>query len=193
MQTADGHELRGDNQKIQIIPCTRWVELQGALAYHIELAGMLQATTVFRMLNDPGRVVGPQVFTVGDIGSHNDNYSMAHQVQQALTVIEKATPRGVTPLTQHLQDIAVQVTALQETLRNKGQEVVIVLATDGLPSNHLGESSESVLQEFLLELKAIQSLPVWVVIRLCTDDEKVVNYYNSLDAEVRNTLLVVCL
>ena len=44
---------------------------------------------------------------------------------------------------------------------------------------------ETVLQELLLALKAMQTTcPVWIVMRLCTDDEKVVQYYNSMDSEV---------
>lgn len=192
MQTADGHEIRSnhDYSSVQVTPCTRWVELQGALRYHIELAGLLEVTTMFRLLNDPGQAVGPQTFVVGDAtgtttSSSSCGNSIPEQVQQACHVIQRATPRGVTPLTRHLQDIYRHISARQEWMRQKGQEAVVVLATDGLPSNPYGESSEAVLREFLLALKSIQSLPVWIVIRLCTDDEKVVHYYNNLDKEVR--------
>ena len=189
MQTADGHELRSinHNQCIQVTPCTRWVELQGALKYHLQLAALLQTTTLFRMLNPPGKKVGPQEFTVGPAKNDNDDNDddkNNNPLQLALQVIQNATPRGVTPLTQHLQYIKMHIQSVQGMLRSKGQEAVIVLATDGLPSNALGESSQAVLQEFLLELKAVQRLPVWIVIRLCTDDDRVVEYYNNLDKEV---------
>ena len=186
MQTSDGHELRTqDTANIHKVPCTRWTELQGSLEYHIELAGLLEATTVFRFLNDPGRAAGPQEFSVGDPSS-----AIHPQIDQAVSVVRKATPRGVTPLTAHLEDIKAQITSMEATLRAKGQEAVVVLATDGLPSNAYGESSDVVLREFLYALKAIQSLPVWVVIRLCTDDERVVSYYNSLDNEVSRCVVL---
>ena len=35
------------------IQCTRWFELTETVNYHSYLAGQLQATTIFRMLNDP--------------------------------------------------------------------------------------------------------------------------------------------
>lgn len=183
MQTSDGHQLRTHNlSNIQVVPCTRWIELQGSLQYHIQMAGLLEATTVFRMLNDPGSHVGPQELTVGDPGGVS---SIQSQVNTAVDVIRKAQPRGVTPLTQHLDEIRFHITNMEQQLRERGQEAVVVLATDGLPSNQYGESSDAVLREFLIALKALQSLPVWIVIRLCTDDSKVVDYYNSLDQEVR--------
>ena len=184
MQTSDGHELRNQTTPgdvIQKVPCTRWTELQGSLEYHIQLAGLLEATTIFRFLNDPGRSAGPQEFSVGDCTATT---TIEEQMEAALAVVRKASPRGVTPLTAHLQDIKGQIMTMEADLRERGQEAVVVLATDGLPSNAYGESTEAVLREFLYALKEIQSLPVWVVIRLCTDDEKVVSYYNSLDSEV---------
>ena len=29
-----------------------------------------------------------------------------------------------------------------------------------------------------------QELPVWVVIRLCTDDDKIVDYWNNIDSQL---------
>ena len=51
---------------------------------------------------------------------------------------------------------------------------MIVLATDGLPSNSLGETNEYVKEQFVQSLRALEGLPVWLVIRLSTDEESVV-------------------
>ena len=31
-------------------------------------------------------------------------------------------------------------------------------------------------------MKPLKNLPVWVVIRLCTDDERIVQYWNNVDS-----------
>jgi hypothetical protein len=51
---------------------------------------------------------------------------------------------------------------------------VLVIATDG-------ESSDG---DIATAMRPLQSLPVWVVIRLCTDDERIVNYWNNIDSQL---------
>jgi hypothetical protein len=62
--------------------------------------------------------------------------------------------------------------------------VVIVLATDGMPTDERGISNDSVKNQFVNTLRSLEGLPVWLVIRLCTDDDTVVQYYNSLDDQL---------
>jgi len=46
-------------------------------------------------------------------------------------------------------------------------------------------------QHFVNALRKLEGLPVWVVIRLCTDDDKVVNFYNNLDDQLELSLEVL--
>jgi hypothetical protein len=177
MRTSDGHQIRGSQNNLQVVRCNRWTELQGAVEYHAELAGMLKATTIFRMLNDPGVTVGPQEFSIADTNST----SVGIDVARAKKIILKCEPSGVTPLAEHILNFRERIRNMEPILRSQGQKAVVVLATDGLPSNEKGESTDEVQHEFIDALRSLQSLPIWIVVRLCTDDDEVVQYYNNLD------------
>jgi hypothetical protein len=51
---------------------------------------------------------------------------------------------------------------------------VVVIATDG-------ESSDG---DIVTAMKPLKQLPCWVVIRLCTDQDSIVDYWNNIDSEL---------
>merc|ERR1739841_484687 len=83
------------------------------------------------------------------------------------------------------------INAMKDHLASTGQKVVIVLATDGLPSDNYGYSNSRTRDEFTNALRSLQGLPVWVVVRLCTDEDSVVNFYNNLDSQLGLSLEVI--
>jgi hypothetical protein len=183
MRTSDGHELRGTSQQLQLVPCTRWKELQGTVEYHIELAGLMQSTTIFRLLNDPGADVGPQEFSIAETPG-----AIEKDIVQGIRIIRKAEPLGLTPLAKHIQVICERIRSVEAQLRSRGQKAVVVLATDGLPTE--GDNLMS-RESFVAVLRRLQSLPVWLVVRLCTDEEEVVSFYNDLDKLLEIPLEVI--
>jgi len=132
-------------------------------------------------LNHPGSHVGTQHFSVACSGSSNNNDSDMHN---ALRVMKNTRPGGCTPLTAHILDIYNEIQDMIPTLRSTGQRVVVVLATDGLPTNERGVCNEGTKAEFVRALKRLEELPVWVVIRLSTDEDKVVQFYDELDQQL---------
>ena len=46
-----------------------------------------------------------------------------------------------------------------------------MIATDGLSSDG----------DVLNALKPLEQLPVWLIVKLCTDDESIVDYWNQVD------------
>merc|ERR1712224_484646 len=101
------------------------------------------------------------------------------------------SPSGVTPLSDHVREIRSNVMAMKDQLSEMGQKVVIVLATDGLPSNPYGVSGQTELTEFKNAIRSLEGLPVWVVVRLCTDENQVVEFYNNLDSDLELSLEVI--
>lgn len=189
MAHPDGHKLIRNlkNDSYQTIPCTRWTEMQQTIQYHAQLAALLQCPTVFRLLNDPGRVVGPQQLSIAQRGSAFLDEDLA----VATSTIQNASPGGVTPLVGHLRDIWETVKSLEPSLRRNGTKVAIVLATDGIPTDERGYSNDDVQREFARALRAFEGLPVWIVVRLCTDEQAIVEYWNQLDSDLELSLEVL--
>jgi hypothetical protein len=40
-------------------------------------------------------------------------------------------------------------------------------------------------------MRPLKHLPVWVVIRLCTDEDKMVDYWNSVDGEIELNMDII--
>jgi Mg-chelatase subunit ChlD len=188
MQTRDGHRIvEGSSGAFKFVECSRWAEMQQTVEYHAQMAALMCAPTTFRLLNDPGCIAGPQIFSIA-----NGSGSTADQdLEVALKTMRNALPTGVTPLTQHVQAIREHIIALQSQLHQNGTKVAIVLATDGLPTDAQGYSNSVVKQEFVDTLRSLEGLPVWIVVRLCTDEDAIVEYWNALDAQLELSLEVL--
>lgn len=203
------------SRTFQLVPCTRWAELADTVEYHLELADLIQAPTRIRFLNPPGGrtpsqfqiVAGEERKITRDIKSH-DNYSSnatdpmsvvprqspfypVLSLQDAIRVVRSVQPMGCTPLSQHIRDIHKEITALRPYLQGTGQRVAVIIATDGLPTDDQGMGGHGPQREFVSTLRMLEGLPVWVVIRLCTDEESVTEFYNNLDAELELSMEVL--
>ena len=179
MRKPDGHRIVDTIDKnVKIVPGTRWEEICETVNYHIKAADLLQAPTCFRLLNNPGSRVGPQNFVVAQ-----DDYASL-PAHEAIRVMRQTSPGGGTPLTSHIYDIHAQVQGMAPELIKTGSRCVVVIATDGLPTDELAHGDRYQQQLFVEALRSLEGLPVWLVIRLCTDDDDVVDFYNSLDEQL---------
>lgn len=131
---------------------------------------MIKAPTNFRLLNNPGLGPGSQEFNIG-IQSES---MIQNDVSNAMNIMSRVRPSGLTPLTDHIREIHTIISSMQSSLQAQGNRVVVVLATDGLPTNEFAETTDYVKEEFVQSLRSLEGLPVWLVIRLSTDEEEVV-------------------
>ena len=184
MQHTDGHRFVETSRKreVKVVECSRWNELRDCVVYHAQMAAVLGAPTIFRMLNDPGCGPNSRQFSIG-VGSL-DEHVLKEEVDRAKAIMKSTQPGGVTPLIQHIEEIRLLVKELEPNLRGDGCRVAIILATDGLPTDDRGYGGPAIQQQFVEALRGLEALPVWVVIRLCTDEEEVANFYNSLDEQL---------
>lgn len=189
MNHQDRHRFIETKRKndIRFVQCSRWAEMQQTVDYHAQMAALLKSPTLFRLLNDPGRLAGPQQFSIAERGTE----TLSEDLAIAQSTILNTNPSGVTPLTEHLREIRLNVQDMLPQLCRDGSKVVIVIATDGIPTDSQGFKSRTTEQEFVSALKGLEGLPVWIVVRLCTDDEEVVHYWNDLDAQLELSLEVL--
>merc|ERR1712232_26422 len=191
MQMTDGRRIVPSKKKedVRFVPCTRWDELKACIEYHIQMSALLEAPTIFRFLNDPGAAVGMQQFSIAENSSSPAD--ILKETQIANSTLRKTQPGGSTPLTSHILEIQQSIMDMSPTLIQKGQRVAVIIATDGLPTDERGIMSDSTRQEFINALRLLEGLPVWVVIRLCTDEDDVVDFYNELDEQLELSLEVL--
>ncbi|CAB9507520.1 expressed unknown protein [Seminavis robusta] len=182
MQRNDGHRLVDVNGRntIKVVPCTRFEELRDTINYHIRLTGLIQAPTSFRLLNHPVLGDAQQIFGVAE-GHEPNNDTIAADIERGLNIMRRINPYGCTPLVDHIRCIHQEVLEMAPELRASGQRISVTIATDGLPSDPYGRGGPEHNQAFVDSLRQLEGLPVWLVIRLCTDEDSVVEYYNSLD------------
>lgn len=181
MRERDGNRIVQARKKgdLKMVQCTRWTEIQECVQYHAKLAGVLQAPTFFRLLNNPGSAERRQHFSVADRGQEY----IDEDIELAIRCM-RSQPTGLTPLTSHVRDIRKNILELEPTLKANGARCVLVIATDGLPTSTYSMSKQQAETEFVEALRSLEGLPVWLVIRLCTDDLEVIDYYNDIDSQL---------
>ena len=161
MGMQDGHRIvSGAGGREGMVPCSRWEELGAAIGWHAKLAVELGAWTEFRMLNPPSG--SPQNVVVGTtFGSHDP--ASVHELETIQKLVY-SQPTGRTPLCAQIRAVTAQIAARAGELRATGTKACVVIASDG----------EATDGDIAAALRPLRDLPAWVVIRLCTDDDRVV-------------------
>jgi len=180
MGMCDGKRLRGT----KVITSTRTLELQDAVAHQAELAIRLGARTDFNHLNNPGG--GSQFVTVasGTDATGCPRGRVEDNLNAAVKTLERSIqPCGSTPLTEAVNHVHAALAPLADRMRSRGEQAVVVIATDGLP-----DSPSTFLPALQLLMRRC---PVWVVVRLCTSDDEITDYWTSLDKELERPLEVL--
>merc|ERR1712085_228054 len=70
----------------------------------------------------------------------------------------------------------------EQSLIMPGEKACVVIATDGEPNDKAA---------FKREVERLCQLPVWLVFRVCTNDDGVIDYYNELDGQIEANIEVI--
>lgn len=137
----------------------------------------------FILLNCIARSGGQPSIEGVDFVSFNDS---KHDMQDLERLLRENPPRGVTPLADRVAEIHQRIAAQAQELASRGQMVFLTIATDGLPTAaNFGGSNPADRDRLVLELRRLATrLPVQLVIRLCSDEDNVVKFYDEIDEEM---------
>jgi len=195
MNLVDGHRIveSSRTRQVQIVEATRWEQVLESVNYHAHLASVMNAPTTFRLLNrHQGRTHEPTIVKNGNeftVAHHGYNPSEAPAVRSFMS---RLSPGGMTPLTAHIDHIRYSIlTPLISQLRATGQKVAVIIATDGLPTNRDGYCNQHTKDQFIASLRSLEGLPVWIVIRLCTDEDEIVDFYKEIDRQLELSVEVL--
>lgn len=189
MHHNDGHIVtQNSDGKVVLVDCSRWQEVSSTVRWHAELAAWVQTPMAIRFLRDPGAHVGPQQLGVSASKHHSSN----EEVSRLKAMLHKIRPTGgTTPIHYHLQELIGPIQSLLPSLYDSNRRLVICVCTDSIPTDANGIENPEMIQDFILTLQQFTEWPVQVVIRLLTDEERVVHFYQHLSTTTNTRLQVL--
>ncbi|CAE8718466.1 unnamed protein product [Polarella glacialis] len=195
--TFDGKYLSpvSGSTSMQVVPCSRWEELCQTALRQASWNLSLGIPCEFVLLNPPGGQRGFGAFREGvDLVTVDPRSNNAQAQLAALQrMLQSTRPSGLTPLLERIQEIQARLSSTYSHLVSQGGRFVLAILTDGVPTSAgSGLPPEAAQAQVAAALRHLTTmLPVFVVVRLCTDDSPVVEYYNNLDEEEELPLEVI--
>ncbi|CAF1469289.1 unnamed protein product [Adineta ricciae] len=140
---------------------TRWDELRQTVSIVVDIASVFDpdGVDVFFLNREPKRSV---------------------KSSDELIPIFAVPPSGPTPIARVLQHV------LQEKqLEVQERKLLILIATDGIPTNENGQHDVKTLEHVLRHQRTpINRIPVTII--ACTDDDECIGYLNNWDKKIPN-------
>lgn len=142
--------------------CSRWEEISGAVKTIACLADAAEAPTEIRLLNKAEPVV------VG-LGNKGDRNALSNVISQL-----SIDPGGQTPICRQLSDIIEQLRDMEDELRATNKIAVLIIMTD----------CESTDGNIIDVLKRLEGLPLQIIIRICSDESHITEYWQNINAQL---------
>ena len=161
MLASDGVQIVRNIRNIAMQPCSRWAELGDTITFQSTIASLLNVNTEFKMLN--------KFSSLSTGGGHDEN-----KLKKFHSVFSNESPSGGTPLCNSIRDAIKKVQSIEQDLRANRTRACIIIGTDG-------ESSDG---DFAEAMKPFERLPVSVVVKLCTNEDRIVDYWNEIDSNL---------
>ena len=163
MGLPDGQKLAKDSTgNFKMIQTTRWQELLKDIEDVGTLSQTVGSRTEFYPINPAD---SPPLVVTGE----------GRSGEVAAVCAGLGAPQNGTPLAETTKRVADKIAAMvEQSLIMPGEKACVVIATDGEPNDKAA---------FKREVERLGKLPVWLVFRVCTNDDSVIDYYNELDGQ----------
>lgn len=147
----------------------------------------------FILLNQPNKRAGGFQQGVDFARVDPARGDQIEQRQQLRNMLLANGPRGTTPMTMRLAEIYRRIESSLPELTKARQRVMVVIVTDGLPTNEYAGTSTEVDRRMFIDIlrRICNDLPVHIVIRLATEDHEVVEFFDRIDNEAELALEVL--
>jgi len=164
--------------------CTRWDEIKRMALDHAEWNAQLGTPCEFVLLNPRH---SPPLSGVDFVRLDAHDSAARCQLAALKNMLDSSGPCGPTPIASRIREIHQRVLGEKAALQAAGLRVVLCCVTDGLPTGSMQPRHELVqaLRSFMREL------PVSVIIRLCTDDAGVADFYDDVEKDLELPLDVL--
>lgn len=149
------------NNKVKT--CSRWNELCETMTFQYTAANAGQIKSKFLFLNK-GLVIN---------SNEQNPYDTLNSMQEMMG--------GKTPICTCLNKVIEDINTYKNDLIAAGKKVIILIATDG----------ESTDGDIKVPLRILKNLPVHIILRLCTNQESIINFWNDIDQEIELSLDVI--
>lgn len=138
---------------------------------------MMKAPTAIRLIH------APSVGQAQQVGIASSEHVDSELEMARLKKVLEPKPCGSGGQLRHLREI---INSCLETPLGllKEKSMAIIYVTDRVPVDDNGQEGEVITNRFIEALGRLKGFPVWVVIRLSTDEQRVVDFYNDIDEKM---------
>eukprot|EP00942_MAST-04A_sp_MAST-4A-sp1_P012220 g12220.t1 len=170
MSTNDGNKVEHFSMTSVSVTATRWDELKTNVKLFAKIAHIAHAPCEFRFLNRKAEpiIIGNQDNGQDNTESESNKALLFHLLTEG--------PSGSTPLCRHIKEVITKFQTMEAELRRQNKSVSMTIFTDGMATD--GDIVDA--------LRPLEDFPARTVVRLCTDDTPIVNYWNNIDSRLEN-------
>jgi len=183
MEARDGHVGRkgSDGSTKRVDKLTRWEELQEAMSFDCKLASKCWIPTKFWLLNEPSGVMAGNSKTFSLCWTKPED--VVDEMNHIKLMMKNATlDQPKCELGKRISQVTKIIEKQAPRLLECDKKITVVFYTQGIPTNSKGQTGPTIRQDFRRQLWTLIKLPVKIIVRLCTDDEKAMAMFNAMDS-----------